>query len=233
MEGKRSYYAVIPAPVRYDPNLPAAAKLLYGEITALCNDTGYCWASNEYFAKLYSTNKTTVQRWMKALEEKGYIFRQVKYKEGTKQIEKRYVQICGDPHLKNEVTPHRKNEQENNTVFNNIMSGTNGDPIPYALIIDHLNQKVGRSYKVTEKWKSFIRARWNEGQRLNDFKQVVDTKADQWLNNAEMAKYLRPQTLFGPKFDEYLQERPRETQLAQPAVDLEEQRRRLKDQYAQ
>ena len=51
-EQLKSYYAIIPANVRYDPDLTPNAKLLYGEITALTNDKGYCWASNNYFANL-------------------------------------------------------------------------------------------------------------------------------------------------------------------------------------
>lgn len=70
-----SFYAIIPASVRYDPDLSANAKLLYGEITALCNAYGYCFASNEYFAALYSVDDRTIRRWLNQLEEKNYILR--------------------------------------------------------------------------------------------------------------------------------------------------------------
>lgn len=68
-----NYYAIIPATVRYDTELTANAKLLYGEITALCDKEGYCWATNEYFSKLYQTSERTVIRNLKLLESKKYI----------------------------------------------------------------------------------------------------------------------------------------------------------------
>lgn len=68
-----NYYAVIPASVRYDSDLTAAAKLLYGEIAALCNQEGFCWASNRYFASLYNTTPRSIQNWLNDLEARGYL----------------------------------------------------------------------------------------------------------------------------------------------------------------
>ena len=78
MDEKKSYYAIIPANVRYDADLTPNAKLLYGEITALCNEKGYCWAKNKYFAELYSTSEKSITRWIKNLADKGYIETDVK-----------------------------------------------------------------------------------------------------------------------------------------------------------
>lgn len=68
-----NFYAIIPADVRYDKDLPPNAKLLYGEISALTHKEGFCWSSNDYFSKLYDVDKNTISRWVSALEKKGYI----------------------------------------------------------------------------------------------------------------------------------------------------------------
>ena len=73
MKDTASYYAIIPANIRYCKGLCANAKLLYGEITALCNREGYCWATNTYFAKLYSKTKKTISIWINTLEENGFV----------------------------------------------------------------------------------------------------------------------------------------------------------------
>lgn len=70
---KPGYFAVIPANVRYDTTLRPAAKLLYAEISALCNKYGYCTARNTYFSALYDTSKKSVEGWMKQLKDAGYI----------------------------------------------------------------------------------------------------------------------------------------------------------------
>jgi len=78
MKDKEAYYAIIPADVRYCNKLTANAKLLYGEITALCHREGFCWATNTHFAKLYKVNRATISVWINSLEENEFIKCKVK-----------------------------------------------------------------------------------------------------------------------------------------------------------
>lgn len=116
---KPNYYAVIPANVRYDKDLTANAKLLYGEISALCDKGGYCWATNSYFANLYGLSQISISRLIKILKDKGYIEVKISYIDGTNGIDKRYIQICKESINKNDNTPINKNVKENNTSINN------------------------------------------------------------------------------------------------------------------
>ncbi len=131
MEDKKSYYAIIPANVRYDKSLPPNAKLLYGEITALCNERGYCWAENRYFAELYGVSKTSISKWISALSERGYIKIELSYKEGSKEIDKRYITIVNNPieeKLNTRQTkvdsPIEEKLKDNNTSKNNTSNIT-------------------------------------------------------------------------------------------------------------
>lgn len=74
-------------------------------------------------------------------------------------------------------------------------------------IINYLNSKTGKSFKKNvKKNQSVIKARLKEGYQLDDFYKVIDKKTNDWLNNSDMNRYLRPETLFGPKFEGYLNE---------------------------
>ncbi len=128
-ELKKSYYAIIPAEVRYDEELPPNAKLLYGEITSLCNEKGYCWATNQYFADLYKVSKITVSRWISTLYKKGYISVETLYKEGTKEIIGRHLYIVNTP-INNNVNRYIQNDLEGinknvNTPINNNVKDNN------------------------------------------------------------------------------------------------------------
>ena len=98
------------------------------------------------------------------------------------------------------------NTKELNTKID-IVPEQEQEPIPYAEIITYFNEVAGTHYLLRGKEiKRFIKARWNDGFRLEDFKTVLDKKAGQWKNDAKMSKYLRFETLFSNKFESYLNE---------------------------
>ena len=125
MAEKKSYFAVIPANVRYDDDFSANAKLLYGEITALCNEKGYCWASNDYFSQLYGKSKRTVIRWINDLVNKNYIQSKISKEDGNIRlisIAEPLVTKMSLPSDKNVTTPSDKNVTHNNTIINNTLN---------------------------------------------------------------------------------------------------------------
>lgn len=119
---------------------------------------------------------------------------------------------------KNLNTPIKKNLKGNTTSINTTSINNikeikrkplvwEPDDIPFSEIINYLNQKVGTHYRESsKKTKQLIKARWHEGFKLNDFKKVIDIKVMEWLHDGTMSKYLRPETLFGTKFESYLNE---------------------------
>lgn len=140
---KPNYYSIIPAEVRYDKNLTPNAKLLYGEITALTNKEGYCWASNNYFAELYNVSKTSISAWVSQLKEKGYIDIELIYQ--GKEIKQRKITLYKKsliPIQENLNTPIQENFKENNTSINNT-----------------LNIYKGMSKKVEEVFKEYVEHR--------------------------------------------------------------------------
>ncbi|MBM6047999.1 conserved phage C-terminal domain-containing protein [Staphylococcus epidermidis] len=116
----------------------------------------------------------------------------------------------------NGKTENRKGQTTNNNSTNNdltnidstyidenILSG-NPTAYPYKDVIDYLNQQTGKNYKsTTKKNQTVIRARTDEGFSIDDFKRVIDNKVAEW-KGTNMEKYLRPETLFGTKFEGYL-----------------------------
>lgn len=130
MEEKPSYYAIIPANVRYDKDLPPMAKLLYGEITCLTQKNGFCWATNAYFAELYGMSKDRISKLIGILEKKGYISVHVERNEKN-EVVKRYIKLSvaeipipsvennENSTVKNNDTPTVKNNEENNINLNN------------------------------------------------------------------------------------------------------------------
>lgn len=105
------YYAVIPADVRYDDRIPANAKLLYGEISALADMNGFCFAGNGYFAQLYGLSERTITSLIKSLKDNGHILVDLKKDETGKVISRRIwlrvSAVDGQPVEENFYTPRK------------------------------------------------------------------------------------------------------------------------------
>ena len=151
-----NYYAIIPATVRYDNNLKSAEKLLYGEITALANKNGYCYAKNKYFAYLYNVTTVSVSRWISHLQEMGYIETEVVRNE-NKEIVSRKIYI---PHIsyiqKRQYPYYQKNQypyvQKNTEGINKNVKDNN---IKYN-IDDLFYLIINKSDKIPEKFLTII-----------------------------------------------------------------------------
>ncbi len=101
-----------------------------------------------------------------------------------------------DTHTQEEEEEEEEQEEEQSNNKNNQN---------YNYIIDYLNKKTSKNFKSSsKKTKSLINARLNEGFSVEDFRIVIDTKTTEWLNDKKMEQYLRPETLFGNKFESYL-----------------------------
>ena len=101
-------------------------------------------------------------------------------------------------------------------------------------VIKYINQALGTNYKpTTKKTKSLVATRANEGHTLQDFKTVIDKKAAEWKNDPENAKYLRPETLFGTKFEGYLNQLEGKKGFKSKEVEKKEHIARLKKGIAE
>lgn len=181
MEEQKNYYAIIPANVRYDKNLKDKAKLLYGEITALCNEKGYCWANNEYFANLYGISKTTVSLLIKNLIDNGYIYSEIIYKDGTKEILNRYLSIVKYPIKEKLNTPIKEKLKDNNTVINNTINNLykNSKKFVPPTLEEIENYCKEKNYNIDTQffYEYFTEGNWvdSKGNKVKNWKQKIIT----------------------------------------------------------
>ena len=191
----KSYYAIIPANVRYDEDLTPNAKLLYGEITALCNEKGYCWASNLYFAELYKVSKTSISKWISQLISRGYISSKIIYVEGTRIIEERRLYITlpieeklnrYETKVKEGIeeklnTPIEEKLKDNNTVINNTFNINKKEK---ETSLDKLIKDYTSNGNLIETLKDFIKMRKAIKKPLTDRGlKIILTKLDGFSND--------------------------------------------------
>lgn len=203
--------------------------------------------------KRSSNGKTSVRSIIKELLEVGYLIRGERFRDekghlkGYSYIVEPYLlddydgvsyftfskvgkSNLGNPYLgksqrsntnlssNTQLTSNTQEEEDN-------MSGKPDAPsIPYQNIISYLNQKANTKYRHTSKnTQKLIKARFNEGFTEQDFFTVIDKKVATWLNDNKMSQYLRPETLFGTKFESYLNEHvktPRNDYMKEAYPDL-------------
>jgi hypothetical protein len=120
-----NYYGILPSFIRYDRDLPPAAKVLYAEITSQINFKGIYSESNDTLANLYGVTPQTISSWLKTLKNKGYIF--IHYPGGeNSEVQMRQIVLPEgydffDPPLRKSLTPLKKNLKENiEGVYNDI-----------------------------------------------------------------------------------------------------------------
>ena len=194
--------------------------LLYRYSNFNTNITGYTVgqlvASSDKVLGLTTQKVRTI---LKNLEKKGYIeflTSGSKGKESTLKITIKQQLFNNNVTNKSEQLQQvegDKQQQSNNNVTT-LSKKKEKDNNIYSLVIDYLNKKASTNYRAsTKNTQSFINARVKEGYAVEDFKKVIDSKSREWLGT-DFEKYLRPATLFGTKFENYLNEANKKTPIA-------------------
>lgn len=167
---------------------------------------------------LYSLNRETgisiqtLRTCLSRLQKTGEINKQsnnqltiitiCKYDEYESEEKKPTSKLTNDQQATNkQLTTTNKDNKDNKD--NNLKYS-----VEIEEIILYLNQKADKNFRSkTDETRKIIKQRIKEGFSVNDFKKVIDKKSAQWLKDPEMDKFLRPQTLFGKKFESYLNEK--------------------------
>ena len=166
----------------------------------------------QYLADWTNSTKQGVIKNLKSLLEKGYITKNEKYIGGIKFCEYRSTMFNG---VLNNVEQGVLNKVESGikqSLPNKELNNKSLDNKYIKSIVDYLNAKADTKYRAsTESTARHIRARLNEGFSVDDFYTVIDKKVAEW-KGSDMEKYLRPETLFGTKFESYLNAKARSGQ---------------------
>ena len=188
---------------------------------------GYTWTYNSQKAltELFPFwNRAKIQRIIASLENQGLVikgnYNQLAYDRTTWYALPKFEQSVVQNQTVNCSNLNKttfKNEQpipinyqltkQLTTDNKDIVEQSSTTSVPYKEIVDYLNQKTNKNFKYTSKaTQRLINARFKEKFTVDDFKTVIDTKTSQWLKDKKMSAYLRPDTLFGTKFESYLNE---------------------------
>lgn len=189
-----TYYGILPGNVRYDKRLKPMEKIMYTEITCLSNKYGYCFANNKYFANLYEVSKETVSRWVSNLVKCGHVSRLVKYKDNSKEVDKRYLTINPIPidnliNGGNDLNINTSDDYKiNNPIDKKVKDNTTSSNIINNNISDHF-EEVWKLYPV-KKGKGQI----SESKKKAMLKYTVEqwkVMIDRYVKSVDDPKFLK------------------------------------------
>ena len=205
---KRENYITVQGFMLTDLKLKGNELLIYACIYGFSQTENQVFNGGlQYLADWVNSTKQSVIKCLKSLEEKGYIIKKEKYINGVKSCEYYTTELNTllnkvEYPSKQSITGGIKQSLTNNIELDKLLDNIKE-------IVGYLNAKLGTRYlPANEKTQRLITARFNENRKYTvaDFKEVIDKKVKEW-KGTEMEKYLRPETLFGTKFESYLNQK--------------------------
>ena len=205
---KRENYITVQGFMLTDLKLKGNELLIYACIYGFSQTENQVFNGGlQYLADWVNSRKQSVIKCLKSSEEKGYIIKKEQYINGVKSCEYYTTELNTllnkvEYPIKQSLTGGIKQSLTNNIELDKLLDNIKE-------IVGYLNAKLGTRYlPANEKTQRLITARFNENRKYTvaDFKEVIDKKVKEW-KGTEMEKYLRPETLFGTKFESYLNQK--------------------------
>ncbi|MEH7178291.1 conserved phage C-terminal domain-containing protein [Neobacillus vireti] len=194
---------------------------------------GRTWVYNtyeEWQKQLPFWSVSTIKRSIRSLEMLGLLisanFNQMKM-DKTKWYSIDYEKLheIEDSLQERKAAPIKENasEEDSEITKESAVPSSTKKEIPYAEIIGYLNEKAGKNFKLSSiKTRELIHARYREGFTLEDFTRVINLKSADWLSDPAWNKFLRPETLFGTKFESYLNQQEGKNKISEEDFNLDD-----------
>lgn len=210
---KRDNYIVVQGWMIADLGLKGNELIIYACIYGFSQAEDQVFSGSlQYLADWTNSTKQGVMKCLKSLVEKGYIAKNDKVINGVKFCEYRATEFNTGMQQScmggiKQSLPGGMQQSLPNNISSDKQDLDKKDNKKYIVeqIVEHLNEKAGTAYRASTKaTQQHINARLSEGFTVEDFFKVIDSRCAEWMGDPKMAQYLRPSTLFGPKFENYL-----------------------------
>lgn len=214
-------YGFIPKLIMKDRDLTIEAKSIYAYLSSYTGAGNTAYPSISLMCGDLDISEARFYKHRKLLVDKGYIVIDKQRNESgwvnnvyslpfTPYPQNLSTQNLSTQNLCIQNVGTKSNSPKSNSIKSNKDKESTKTESIYKPVINYLNEKADRNFKHTTKsTQSHINARVEEGFTLEDFKKVIDVKVKEWQHDNKMNKFIRPQTLFGTKFESYLNQKER------------------------